>query len=243
MNRNQIVILVSFVSGFVTGGVVTFFSSKKYFQKREKTEQDLYKEYYKVADKYKRTEDDTTNDEDTEPDLTKSEMKEKLRMNREKPLIDYSSMYNQSKSFDQGEIEELLEEAAESEHPVDSNEDEGLLTNELLAEEAHDRHQNVMSNVTNVKPRIISIQAVGDLPPETDHRTLEYYTEDGVLCEEDSQEPIDSPEQLIGDALEKYGFADNGEDCIFVYNASIDTCYEITKIRGWFSQDEGGYAE
>lgn len=92
-------------------------------------------------------------------------------------------------------------------------------------EDAFDEHQKNK----NRPPKIISVEAYGDLPAYIDHEVLYFYSYDEMLCD-DNEEPVEEPERLIGDALTKYGFIDNDEEIIFVMNYALDTSYEIQKV-------------
>ena len=94
-------------------------------------------------------------------------------------------------------------------------------------EEVFNEHQKNR----NKPPRIISQSAYAELPVHIDKHVLYFYACDEILVDEDNEsEPISEPELLIGDALTKYGFADNDEQIIFVMNYAQDTCYEVQKI-------------
>lgn len=100
---------------------------------------------------------------------------------------------------------------------------------ETPEEEAFDEHRKNM----NKPPRIISAEDYANLPSYIDQEVLYYYAYDEMLCDE-NEEPVDEPSDLIGDALEKYGFADSDERLIFVMNYATDTCYEIQKLdQSW----------
>lgn len=99
-------------------------------------------------------------------------------------------------------------------------------------EDAFDYHQKNK----NRDPKIISADTYSELPAHIDKKVLYLYAWDEVVVDEDNEdEPIEEPERLIGDALTKYGFIDNDELIIFVMNYSLDTCYEIQKVDGSWS--------
>lgn len=137
--------------------------------------------------------------------------------------------------------EELNKKDKKPEHPVDSDEDEEMdaetskLYNEGL-KMTEDYNKN-----KDKKPEIISIDKLGDLPPSVGEVELVYYTENCVLAEAETLEPIDNIEFFIGDALDKYGFADenNSEMYIYVMNYHLNTVYQIIKIRGKFNVNGG----
>lgn len=92
-------------------------------------------------------------------------------------------------------------------------------------EEVFDEHQKNK----NKPPKIISAEDYSNLPAHINQEVLYFYAYDEILTD-DEEEPIEDPAILIGDALTKYGFADNDEQIIFVMNYATDTCYEIQKV-------------
>lgn len=89
------------------------------------------------------------------------------------------------------------------------------------------------------RPRIISADALGDLDATWDVKTLYYYAYDETLATEDG-ELIDDIGLTVGDALEKYGFADDASQReIIVQNFDFSTVYEIEKVLGEY--DAGLY--
>lgn len=164
-------------------------------------------------------------------DEEKEEIKERLEKNYEE-TTNYAAMY-------QGD-------AANHEHPVDSDEDEGEepydpedleeLNEEDYAEETADdialEETEDHAKTKGKKPKIISAEAVEDLPPRFENEILFYYTDDDVVVNDEENEEISNPSDILGDCLDKYGFRENDEERIFVVNYATDTCYEIEKIYG-----------
>lgn len=140
-------------------------------------------------------------------------------------------------------IKRYKEELNKEEHPVDSDEDEDEemdAETSKLYNEGLKMTENYNKN-KDKKPEIISIDKLGDLPPSVGEVELVYYTENCVLAEAETLEPIDNIEFFIGDALDKYGFADenNSEMYIYVMNYHLNTVYQIIKIRGKFNVNGG----
>lgn len=92
-------------------------------------------------------------------------------------------------------------------------------------EMAFDEHQKNKDR----PPKIISDEAFSELDAHIETEVLYFYAYDEMLCDE-NEEPIEEPERLVGDCLDKYGFRDNNERLIFVMNYSLDTAYEIQKV-------------
>ena len=96
----------------------------------------------------------------------------------------------------------------------------------------HDSHQKNK----NRAPKIISEEAVSDLPPTIELVALMYYQENDTLVTE-NDEFIYDPENFVGDCLTKFGFDQNNEEMIYVMNYSQDTVYEIQKVFGSYNYD------
>lgn len=130
--------------------------------------------------------------------------------------IDYTSYY---------------EAKASSEYPRDeynAAEQSALYEGERANEEAH----------SGKKPRIVSRGEYDS--PEFEHHdrtTLYYYTEDDVLATEED-EVIEDPSTLIGDALDKFGFRNNGEEVIYVRNYGLQTDFEVEKRDTSFAESK-----
>lgn len=87
-----------------------------------------------------------------------------------------------------------------------------------------------------IKPRIISAERMMELPETTENICFFYYTENEVVTDEEDV-PVENPERLLGDCLDKYGFRTNEEIMIFVYNQDLDSCYEVQKVFGSYEPD------
>ena len=82
-------------------------------------------------------------------------------------------------------------------------------------------------------PRIITVESFEDEYAQFDKVTLYFYYFDGVLASED-EELIDNVDDVVGDALDKYGFRDSDERYIYVRNFNLSTDYEIIKVMAAF---------
>lgn len=208
--------LLYFLLGGAVGAGITYYFMKKEIDSLV-DEINEFNEYNDISGRYK---NDEETDDGVNPlsDEERNDIREKLNKNYE-GTTSYASMYNKKVS------EDVEDELIENEHPEDSDEDE--LTEEqeeaLSATEEHRKNKNK-------PPKIISEEAVADLPSYIDNELLYFYTEDGVLVNEEEEE-LD-PSMFIGDALTKYGFESNDEEKIFVMNYALDVCYEVAKIRG-----------
>lgn len=209
--------LLYFLLGLAVGSVPTYFYMKKKVDVLLDEINDI-KDYNDISNQYV---SETDEDEEVNPPL--DDIRDKLNRNYEK-TTNYAEMYHKRRESD----EEL-----ESEHPVDSDEDEeeweddDILTDdqEAALEATKDHQKN-----KDKPPKIISEEAVADLPTYIDNAILYYYFDDGSLVNEEEEELV--AEDFIGNALTKYGFDTNNEDKIFVMNYALDTCYEVVKIMG-----------
>ena len=140
----------------------------------------------------------------------RDEIREKLVRNFEQ-TSSYATMYS-----------------AETEHPVDSDEDEIDDSNvESDVERANAEHRENF----NKPPKIISAEEFSNLPPYIETGALYFYHYDNVLVDDEDDE-IDDPGVLIGECLDKYGFRDSDEEMIFVMNYQIDKAFEIHRVMG-----------
>ncbi len=209
--------ILTLLGGIAIGAAAGVLGGKKYFenkyQKRYEDDVERLEQYYKMSDEYRRIPHDEessvqkklTTEERAE---VKKEVKEQLT---DQHNVNYSAMYQN------------LKDLAESEHPRD-DEDENYVDEMAMFEQ----HQQDLSE--HKEPRIISEEAWSDLPANIDKAVLYYYMYDETLCDENDQ-PIEDPERLIGDALDRYGFCDSDEKVIFVMNYELSTCYEIQKFE------------
>lgn len=203
-----------FVFGTLTGAIIGGVSTYLYMKKKVDDANDEINnivEYYGLASDYEEEEDLEVNPvkkdgEDSDLSLQdKLEIKQKLEKNYEK-TTDYASMYK----------------AMNYDHPLDDDEEDD--DSEAAVEATIEHNKN-----KDKAPKIISVEAVGDLDSYIDHETLFFYKDDGILTTEDNEE-IHDPGYYIGDALTKYGFDENDEEIIHVMNYALDTHYEIQKV-------------
>ena len=81
------------------------------------------------------------------------------------------------------------------------------------------------------KPYVIMPEEVGDL----DHMTSTlYYFQDGVLTD-DEMNPLEDPEDLIGDIKVEDHFGEFEDDVVYVRNEDIETYFEICEEERKFS--------
>lgn len=226
--------ILYFVSGLVIGAISGAFGYKLYndhkvskFQKEAlDTYDDLLEGYQRteVNPDEERTDEERTNTGREKGVISQSEreaIKEKLVRNQQQ-TTNYAEMYNgNSASAD------VPDEGSDEEEELDSDEIEEM---EAALDATFEHQKN-----KNKKPKIISYEAIAELPTYVEQSNLFYYMGDGVLANEEEEELTDA-ETFVGDALHKYGFADedNDETEIYVMNYALDTCYTVTKVQGSF---------
>ena len=151
----------------------------------------------------------------------RNEIREKLVRNFEQ-TSNYANMYS-----------------AETEHPVDSDEDEEIDDSNVETEEerANAEHKENF----NKPPKIISAEEFTNLPAYVETGALYFYHYDNVLVDDEDDEVDEG--MLVGDCLDKFGFRDSEqEEIIFVMNYQIDKAFEIHRVMGsWNSGDPEVY--
>lgn len=86
------------------------------------------------------------------------------------------------------------------------------------------------------QPRLITDSAFAELDQSIDKGVLLYYTENGVICDENNI-PLEDPERFVGNCLDKYSFGSSDEMLVFVMNYELNTAYEVQKIRDFYEED------
>lgn len=79
----------------------------------------------------------------------------------------------------------------------------------------------------NPVPKILNPESFGELAGYECESML-FYQHDRILVHED-ETIVDDVTFLIGDALDRYGWADNDEECLYVRNYKLQRDYEIIK--------------
>lgn len=246
---------IIFVSGAAAGGSVAAFFVHKWAKKtylaaaddkvrsleeyidrilNEKLVSDLgYKEESEVSDSDEDDEGGKSGNyiSDGKKDAARKVMDRAKKVNSEPEYHDYTQ-YSRSvngKSID----------PADYTHPVDSDES-GY--EEFDEDEYEQARQDALSRSwsekinSGSKPKIIPFEEYGSTG-YLDEVTLYYYQEDDILATEDN-EILTDKEEILGDALTKFGFDKNGEKVIYVRNYSRSTDYEVSKVFEGFPGNE-----
>ena len=115
-------------------------------------------------------------------------------------------------------------------HPLDDDEDDAHLVK--VMDDAAVKNiiaENGYNKESNKNPKLIKGEEYGEIF-SYDQNTLYFYRDDGVLATDDD-EIIENPEEILGDALDKYSFRDNTEPAIYVRNYKLETDFEILKMN------------
>ena len=82
-------------------------------------------------------------------------------------------------------------------------------------------------------PKVISADSYWDEYPHHAKCELEYYTENDVLVEIETEQEIDDEYRCVGNCLDKFGYRDDDmQSIIYVRNFSMGIDYEISKVFG-----------
>lgn len=228
---------ISFVAGGAIGALISHVITKEKMLNRSQERLNVMHEYYEerfghvdipqellVADETKVKDETETSDiinttRSQEPIVRATPIEE---------YVDYTKYYNsqvdpaenESPSDDIPEDDEALELASQGE----------WITREAKIEHAANKNRS---------PKIIRAEECGNDPT---YRViyLTYCTEDGSLVEDQGDVFYDEDDigivgDMIGDALDKYGFRNNDESVIYVRNFAYMVDYEITKFDGSYA--------
>lgn len=227
-----------FAGGVLVGGLLGFFGGKKLTEKQanERADEEIeeMRRYYERKSEYgKSGRGIDTCGKNVERNSEKaSDADETVRPesdDRVKNRTDYSKCYKPGSA--QTDLTRPEVEESEEDEPEEDEESELEQAAQQVEEEAEERRMN-----QNRSPKIISAEAVNELPPYVTMQVLYYFPETDVLIDEDDHMVGEGGDygHLVGNCLEKYGFGDedNLEKIIFVRNYNLDACYEIQKMPG-----------
>lgn len=219
--NNTVKILAAFALGCAAGAAVTDIFFKKKYSKQLEEAINKYDEEHNNTD----IPVNTSND-DVKPAAPAENTDIFARKTLER--TDYTEFLrnNPYGVLTRDNAEDIL---VQEEHPMDDDEEPD--------EAAESREMETVTEVINKAkaPKIIRADDFGEMP-YLDKVELYYYREDGVLATE-NDEVIHDIQEVVGDCLRKYGFADNDESTLYVRNLRRGTDYEIIKIDGEFPGD------
>ncbi len=226
--------IIFFTLGAGLGTLGGFFAAKTHYEKlyqqyAEETVQEMKEVMYGVP------KDQQVLDEEEEESInplkwTDEQAKEvRQRLERNRQGTNYAAMYGTVKKNIGGTHDD--DEKASDEDTEDSEDDDSETEDPELAE-IISRHEASKGR----KPRLISADKAAELPPGIDMVELQFYDEDNVLADVDTEERISDVERLVGDCLRKYGFMDSDERVVYVMNDELDTCYEVIRVDASYEE-------
>ena len=215
--------VVLFAGGAALGSLVTWFATKKYYEAKANEEIENVKRAFgrRLDEIGKETEDFKEDFKEKEEIISSNEYRQVEIVRRDDPseaeVTNYEKFYT---------LREELE--AEDLHPMDDGEEEEALEHgDMAVKEPHPSW---------IPPKIIKHNDYEEMSGYASCE-LHYYVGDGILMDAESEDIIDNPEALIGDALVKFSFATNDEQMIYVKNENDKTIYEVYKIFAAFSDE------
>lgn len=157
-------------------------------------------------------------------DINKDKQEQALsRRTKKKDIIDYTKMAGKYKN------------EAEMLHDVDRKFD---IDNEHVEAEYDYNNPSEEEEIMNQSPEryidgpeIITVQSFVNEYPEHEKLTLNYYTIDNVLVDEDDC-PVEDIELVVGrDALNSFGIFGAEENLVYVRNIAFGIDYEVIKLE------------
>lgn len=224
--------IIFFIGGAVIGALGGFFGAKMHYEKvyreyAEETVNEMKQLVYGVPKDEEEVSEEL--EEEINPikwtDKKAAEVRERLERNRQG--TNYAAMYGSVKT-NIGGIEHEETNSKDAEDPEDDDSE----TEDPELEETIHRHDSAKGR----KPHLISADKAAELPAGIDMVELQFYDEDNVLADGDTEERISDVDRVVGDCLRKYGFMDSDERVIYVQNDELDTCYEIIRIDASYEE-------
>lgn len=210
-----------FVFGGAVGAVATWIFTKKYYEKIATEEIESVKEYYKEKKENDKGKEKTVKKE-KDPNANLTFLRSQHEWATDK-LIGALSVENEEDpisipkrpSVETMRRYESLAETYKSRIP----------------EEEQKSNFDKKEAIAVSKPYVIMPEEVGDL----DHMTSTlYYFQDGVLTD-DEMNPLEDPEDLIGDIKVEDHFGEFEDDVVYVRNEDMETDFEICADERKFS--------
>lgn len=203
--------IISFLVGGAVGTSLTFYISKKYFEKKKEVELNAYKEFYEG--KLEKVEAC-----DTAPD--------------EEPTESYSST-----DHDVIEPTDITEEAEAIRDAAKYLEKSAIEEENKINKKRNKKKEKVKPYL--ITPEAYNGDDEMQFRHDYQHLTLDYYEGDDILCESSTNEVFGNTGRWLGYTWknhfgdEDYGYDDNS---IFIRNDEIHVDYEIVRDEGYYSE-------
>lgn len=138
------------------------------------------------------------------------------------------------------------EDFAESEHPVDSDEDEGLMDPDedvKLMEKSADIMDDYVVH-KNDPPRFIEESEAKGLPSSIETEEWTYFTDDDTMVNDDD-DVVEDYRRFIGNILDDSGWlSDNEADDALILSYEYHALYRVSKVfRAWADMEESKYGD
>lgn len=203
---------VSFVAGLAVGAVGGIVAGAAYMKTKieDSIEERVDEEVKKFVNDYFASKDD-----DEESDIYEEEVEDTIYEEN------YNSLHAHSQqNYHKPDPSKIFRDPL-MEHPEEPEEETDILEeNPIKPEPKEDEEMK--------DPKLISEDKF-DEDESFAKETLYYYNEDDVLTDEDEHE-IDNQLEIVGEALDKFGFRDNEEQVVHVRNFERKTDYEVIKV-------------
>ena len=196
-------LLIGLILGGILGSGTTYYICKKKMDEREDEIRSEARKEYKEYYERKQVEEDEA-------------IATHVKKVPDKPIPqEYKELVNNYR------VEEP--DPAELENPQDDEEEVDYAEEETVVDDLIQEHLEKQ----NPNPKIILPESFGELNTY-DTETLTFYQQDRVLVHED-ETLVDDINFLIGDSLDRYGWADDDDDVLYVRNYKLQRDYEIIK--------------
>ena len=220
-----------FLAGLTLGAIAGTIGTRLYLDKKlnDEIDESLFEEDYE--------EEEVINPPTKEVD---PEIKEKLLKNWNKPEIGVKTEAD----------------FAESEHPVDSDEDDGLMDPDEADEfeDATDDDISLMEKSADIMddyvrhkndpPRFVEESEVKSLPSSIETEEWTYFTDDDTMVNDDD-DVVEDYRRFIGNILDDSGWlSDNEADDALILSYEYHALYRVSKVfRAWADMAESKYGD
>lgn len=229
-------IIISFVIGLVTGGVATYYVTKKKIQ--EAADASVEEQVKDIRERYKEELKKTMNKNiddaiNNDPNLKKVAEENGVNFGSDEAEEIPNPVRMDKKDISKEEARAFAEEWSKT-HDGPVYDDATIQRYEKYAKAYMSSKYNGPENVIEKEPYVISADRYGEYDSFS-CINLTYYDGDWTLADS-SDEIIEDVEKVVGDALDHFGDDPNDPDTIFVRNERYMTDYEINR-------DERSYLE
>ncbi|MBP5598436.1 MAG: hypothetical protein J6Y02_23920 [Pseudobutyrivibrio sp.] len=224
---------IGFVIGAIAGGGTIYVRQKRKYEKileeygvndipedRSIEIEKARKKFFEEQHKADSEENSNDGKEDEELVYNLSEIKAKLKKNKQ-VTTDYAKMYSAG---------ELVDTKAEQGEPDPEEEADGEDEEEKDERTASNIFKEIKKNYGRA-PRIVKEEDVDDEHEGWDISSLFLYSNGVVTDEDDNVIDGEELETMVGDCLTKYDFVHSNEKIIYVQCFKLNTFYEINKFN------------